>query len=289
MLARQRPWPNSLLGWLRQQSPTFLIAAAVLALHLIVALSGPLWAPYAPTKMLVGAPFAPPSIEHWLGTDNFGRDVFSRLVHGERVVLVLAFSATGLAVIAGSALGLITAYARGWPDEAVMRVVEILLSIPPLILALLILGALGSNYVVVVLTVAFFFTPRVATVVRAAALGVVTEDFITLARLRGESAWSIAVRELLPNVMSSVLVELSLRTGYAVLFIGGLSFLGFGSAPPTPEWGLMINEGRTYITAAPWMVLTPSLALASLVVALSLFTEGISEMLGLSARRERNA
>ena len=288
-LDRQSARPKSFLTWLRRQSPLFLVAAAVLVIHLFVALTGPWWTPYAPTKMLAGKPFAPPSIEHLLGTDNFGRDVFSRLVHGERIVLTLALSAAGIAVVAGSALGVVLAYARGWLDEVVMRVIEISLTIPPLILSLLILGALGSTYPLLVATVAFFFTPRVATVIRAATLGVVTEDFVTAARLRGESAWSIAVQELLPNVMSSVLVEFSLRTGYAVLFIGGLSFLGFGAAPPTPEWGLMINEGRAYITTAPWTVLGPSLALASLVVALSLFTEGISEMLGLSARRERNA
>jgi peptide/nickel transport system permease protein len=116
----------------------------------------------------------------------------------------------------------------------------------------------------------------------------VTEDFVTAAKLRGESAWSIAARELLPNVLASVLVEFSLRTGYAVLFIGGLSFLGFGAAPPTPDWGLMINEGRQYLASALWPVLGPSLALASLVVALSLFTEGLGEFFGLSTQRGRS-
>jgi peptide/nickel transport system permease protein len=287
-IPRRRVGIAGVLASLRRR-PAFLIAAAVLLLHAIVALTGFLWAPYAPNTLLAGEPFSPPSIDHLLGTDNFGRDVFSRLVHGERFVLVQAFSAAGLAVVVGSALGIVTAYVRGWIDNVVMRLVEILLSIPPLILALLILGALGSSYPLVVATVAFFFAPRIMMVIRAAALAVVTEDFVTIAKLRGESAWSIAARELLPNVTSSVFVELSLRTGYAVLFIGGLSFLGFGAAPPTPDWGLMINEGRSFISAAPWPVLGPSLALASLVVALSLFTEGVSESLGLSAKREPTA
>lgn len=288
VLNRGQTSPKRFLASLSRQSPTFLIATAVLILHLVVALSGPWWAPYPPTKMRVGETFAPPSLQHWLGTDNFGRDVFSRLVHGERIVLVLALSTAGASVIIGSGLGIVLAYLRGWPDEVGMRLVDIAMTIPPLILSLLILGALGSSFPLMVVTVAFFFIPRVTTVIRAATLGLVTEDFVTAARLRGESAWSIAVQELLPNVAASVLVEFSLRTGFAVLFIGGLSFLGFGSAPPTPEWGLMINEGRSHISAAPWMVLAPSLALASLVVALSLFTEGISEMLGLSAQRERD-
>ncbi len=278
----------NLLAFLRRQPPAFLLATAVLVTHLIVALTGPLWAPYPPNKLLVGDPYASLSTQHLLGTDNLGRDVFSRVVYGERIVLVLALSAAGLAVSVGAALGLILAYVRGWLDDVAMRVLEILISIPPLILSLLVLGAVGATYPVVILTVAFFFALRVANVVRAATLGVVTEDFVTLARLRGESAWSIAARELLPNVISIVLVEFSLRTGFAVLFIGGLSFLGFGAPPPTPEWGLMINEGRSYITAAPWSVLGPSLALASLVIAVSLFTEGLTEALGLSVRTEHS-
>jgi peptide/nickel transport system permease protein len=276
-----------LYDFLRRQSLAFLIAGGVLVLHVGIALTGPLWAPYSPTELLVGGTFDSPSLQHLLGTDNFGRDVFSRVVHGERVVLALALTSAGLAVVVGSAVGIVVAYVRGWVDETVMRVVEILITVPPLVLALLILGGVGSSYPVVVATVAFFFSVRVATVVRSAALDIVTEDFVTAAKLRGESAWSIARRELLPNVMTSVLVEFSLRTGYAVLFISALSFLGFGAAPPTPEWGLLINEGRSYISSAPWLVWAPSVALASLVIALSLFTEGIGEALGFSTRRER--
>jgi len=277
--------PKGVLTFLRRQPLTFLVVSAVLAIYLLVAVTGPWWAPYPPDELLTGDPFAPPSWDHLLGTDNFGRDVFSRLVHGERLVLGLALATAGLSVIVGSAVGLLSACLRGWPDEVLGRVLEILISIPPLIIALLVLGSLGSSYLLTISLVALFFAIRVATVIRAAALDVVVEDFITLARLRGEPIWSIAVREILPNVSSAVLVEFSLRTGYAVLFIGGLSFLGFGPAPPTPDWGLMINEGRTYISTAPWPVLGPALALAGLVVALSLFTERISDVLGLSAQR----
>lgn len=272
---------------LPRQSPMVLIAGAVLAIHVVVAVTGPLWAPYRPDELLVDRPFAPPSWHHLLGTDNFGRDVFSRLVYGERIMLALALTSAGIATLAGAALGIVTAYLRGWVDEAIGRVNEIVLTIPPLIISLLVLGAAGSSYPLVVALVAFFFAARVATVIRAATLDVVTEDFVTSARLRGESTWSIAARELFPNVLSSALVEFSLRTGYAVLFIAGLSFLGFGASPPTPDWGLMINEGRSYIATAPWPVLGPSLALASLVIGLSLFTEGIGAKLGLTVQRER--
>ncbi len=281
--AEARQAPN--LSALRRQRPTFLAAGGVLVVHLVVAVTGPWWAPYAPRELLVGEPFSGPSIRHWFGTDNLGRDVFSRVVHGERIVLVQALSASGIAIVVGSAIGIVLAYKRAWTDEIAMRGVDILLSIPPLILTLLILGSIGSSNAVIIVTVAFFFTWRVTVTIRAAALGVVTEDFVTKAQLRGESAISVAVREILPNVTPSVLVEFSLRTGYAVFFIGSLSFLGFAAAPPSPEWGLMINEGRQFLSVAKWMVLGPSLALASLVVALSLFTEVVSENLGLSSRR----
>ncbi len=287
-IVRQPPPSKTVLDLLRAQSPTFLVAGVILAIYLVVALTGPLWAPYPPSKMLTGKPYAPPSAQHLFGTDNLGRDVFSRVVHGERVVLSLAVSATGLAVILGTLLGLILGYVRGWVDEVAMRVMDIIISIPPLILTLLVLGSLGASFVLIILTVAFFYMPRVATVVRAATLDVVSEDFVTIATLRGESAWSIAIRELLPNVIATVLIEFSLRTGYAVIFIGSLGFLGFGAAPPTPEWGLMINEGRAYLSTAPWGVLAPSMAIAVLVIALSLFTEGASELFGLSAQQGRN-
>lgn len=264
----------------------FIVATILLAVHAFVALTGPIWAPYASDRLVTRA-FLPPSVEHVFGTDHLGRDVFSRLVHGERIVLALSLSAATLAVVIGSMVGIVLGYLRNVIDDVAMRVIEILLSIPPVILSLLILGALGSSYPLLIATVAFFFIPRVATVIRSATVAVVAEDFVTVARLRGESALSIAWRELLPNVAPAVSVEFSLRTGYAVIFIGGLSFLGFGAAPPAPEWGLMIAEGRGSITGSPWAVLAPSLALASLVVALSLFTEGLGAILGRSTSRER--
>lgn len=271
---------------LRRQSLMFFLALAVLVLHVLVAITGPWLAPFSPTELSVGDTFQGPTLRHWFGTDNLGRDVFSRVLHGERIVLVQALSASLLAIVVGSAVGIVLALRHGWVDDVGMRAVDVLLSIPPLILTLLILGTIGSNNLVIILTVAFFFSWRVAVTIRAAALGVVTEDFVTKARLRGESAMSVAVREILPNVIGSVLVEFSLRTGYAVFFIGSLSFLGFAAAPPSPEWGLMINEGRQFLSTAQWMVLGPSLALASLVVALSLVTEGVSESLGLTTGRE---
>jgi len=254
--------------------------AALLALYLLVAVTAPLWAPYGAAQILVGPPFAGPSLTHPFGTDNLGRDVFSRVVLGSTAVLAMTLSATALAVGIGAAFGTIFGYLRGWPDEIAMRAIDILISIPPLICALLVISALGNSAVLVVLTVALLFAPRVVRVVRAATLSVVTADYVTAAVARGESATSVCVREILPNVAGTVLVEFAIRSGFAVMFIGALGFLGFGAPPPTPEWGLMINEGRSHIAASLWPVLAPAMAMAVLVVAINLFTDGLSRVIG---------
>lgn len=271
---------GGLRRFLGELPPVAAIAAVVLLAYIAIAVTGPLWAPYGPAEVLVGDPFEAPSLDHLLGTDNLGRDVFSRVVYGSRPVLAMAAASTGLAVIIGAVLGLLLAYRRGWIDELAMRVIDILMSIPPLVLALLLISALGSNSVLVVLTVAFLFAPRVARIVRASTLAIVTEDYVTAAVTRGKSALGIAIRELLPNVAGTVFVEFSIRTGYAIVFIGALGFLGFGAPPPAPEWGLMINEGYSNINASFWPVMAPAGAMAVLVIAVNLFTEGLSRLIG---------
>lgn len=276
---------------LLQGSPWVFVAASTLLVgHLLLAVFGSALSSFDPLEQLQGEPFSGPSGEHWLGTDSFGRDVASRLFAGERIMLLQALATSAMAVSVGAALGIVAAYARGWFDAGVMRVVELVLSFPSLIMGMLLLTAVGGNRLTVAVVVAVLFVAPVTTTVRAAALNVVTEDFVTVARLRGESRLEIARREILPNVIPTVFIEFSLRTGYAAILIGSLGFLGFGAAPPTPDWGLMINEGRTYLTAAPWPVLAPALALGSLVVALSLFTEGITDLLsprGLGGEEKR--
>ena len=276
-LPAEVPAYRRLLGAL---PPVATIAALVLLIYAAVAVTGPLWAPYGPAEVLVGDPFEPPSLQHLFGTDNLGRDVFSRVVYGSRPVLAMAVSSTGLAVIIGGIIGLLLAYRRGWIDELAMRIIDIVMSVPPLVLALLLISALSADSVLVVLTVAFLFAPRVARIVRASTLAIVTEDYVTAAVTRGESALGIAMRELLPNVAGTVFVEFSIRTGYAIVFIGALGFLGFGAPPPAPEWGLMINEGYSNINASFWPVMAPAAAMAILVIAVNLFTEGLSRLIG---------
>lgn len=270
-------------GW-RQGPQSFRIGSVILFLHLLVAATGPFWAPYGYGQMGTGAPLAGMSWEHPFGVDQLGRDVFSRVVHGGHIVIMLSISGTFVGLVIGSALGLLSGYLRGWFDEVLMRLVESLISIPFLVLALMAVSTAGpklsGNPLLVVFVVALVYAPRIARLARAAALDIVMRDFVTIARLRGETAWSVVRRELLPNATGVLLVEFALRAGYAPVLIGSLGFLGFGMRPPTPEWGLMISENRALIVTAPITVIGPGLMLASLVVGLNLWTEGLARILG---------
>ena len=264
------------------------IGAAILFVHLVTAVTGPFWAPYGFSQMATGIPLAPASLAHPMGVDQLGRDVFSRVVHGSHIVLLLSLSGTALGLFIGSIIGLLSGYVGGLVDNVVQRLLEALISIPFLVLALLAMVAAGpelsGNPLLVVFVVALVYAPRIARMARTAAIEISTRDFVTIARLRGESAFSVMRRELLPNATSILLVEFALRAGYAPVLIGSLGFLGFGLRPPTPEWGLMISENRSLLMIAPATVVGPGLSLASLVVGLNLFTEGIARILGRTVR-----
>ncbi|WP_137387869.1 ABC transporter permease [Rhodoligotrophos defluvii] len=268
---------------------SFRIGAVILAIQILLAVLGPWIAPFAQQQMMTGRPVQGPDLLHWFGTDQLGRDVFSRTLHGGWIVIVLSASGTILGVALGSVIGLTCGYVRGWLDEIVMRLVEAVLSIPFLVLALLAVSMAGPELsgspLLVVLVVALIYTPRIARMARAAALDIVTRDYVTAARLRGEPTYSVVVREMLPNAMGVLLVEFAVRAGYAPVLIGTLGFLGFGMRPPTPEWGLMISEYRNLLTVQPMAVFGPGLMLASLVIGLNFFTEGLARVLGRSPMR----
>ncbi|WP_258591964.1 ABC transporter permease [Mesorhizobium sp. AR07] len=283
--------PSRLSGLLplwRQTPISFRIGLIVLVIHLIVAITGPFWAPYGFSQMGTGRPLSGMSLAHPFGVDQLGRDIFSRVVHGSHIVILLSLSGTLLGLVIGAILGLLSGYVGGWVDELIQRLLEALISIPFLVLALLAIAAAGSemsgNPVLIVLVVALVYAPRIARMARAAAIDIATRDYVTVARLRGESAWSVMRRELLPNASSVLLVEFALRAGYAPVLIGSLGFLGFGLRPPTPEWGLMISENRALLIISPITVLGPGLSLASLVVGLNLFTEGLARILGRTVK-----
>lgn len=268
--------------------PALLAGAAILFAHLLVALLGPVLAAYGPAQMGAGPPLSGPSWAHPLGIDQLGRDVFSRVLHGGRVVLLLSLSGTALGVALGAAVGLLAGQAGGWADDLAMRGAEVLISIPFLVLALIVMVAVGPGLsghpLTVVGAVALIYAPRVARIARAAAQEIATRDFVTVARLRGDGAWAILWHEVLPNARAVLLVEFALRASYAPILVGSLGFLGFGLRPPTPEWGLVIAENRALLIVAPWAVVGPGLALASLVVGLNLFTDGLARRMGRDVR-----
>jgi peptide/nickel transport system permease protein len=283
-----KPTTASLWSKLGRLPPTMLAGGAILALFLIIALTVDFWAPFPAHKTGTGKPFASPSVKHLFGTDQLGRDVFSRVMLGTQIELSLALGSTLLATVVGGLLGLTSGLVGGWLDQVIMRLVDILISIPFLVLALLIIGGAGpelaGSFVLIALAVAIVYTPRITRMARSVAVDLKTRDFVTIARARGESTLAIVWQELLPGAMSVLLVEFGVRAGYAPIFIGSLGFLGFGVRPPTPEWGLMISENRSAIVSAPVVLFAPALTLTLLVIGLNLFTDGLARILGRTAR-----
>ncbi len=260
-------------------SKTFIAGAAILLFWILVALFWGAVVPYSPQALDPTASLAPPSAEHWFGTDNLGRDVFSRVLAGASSVLTVAPLGTALGMLGGIAVGLVTGYYRGRVDDVVMRVVDALLAFPLIIIAVLVLSVLGPSKVNVILVIGVVFTPIVARTVRSAVLSEREREYVAAARLRGESGLYIMVSEILPNILSPIAVEATIRLGYAIFTSATLSFLSLGIQEPSPDWGLTISIGRVYLQAAPWMVLFPALALATLVVAVNLVADGLLQAL----------
>jgi peptide/nickel transport system permease protein len=289
MTTTQSPvsWSAFRRSW-RILSMSLRIGSIILLIHFAIAATGPAWAPYGPSQIGTGPPLSGMSWAHAFGTDQLGRDVFSRVIYGSRIVILLSLSGTFLGLMIGAAVGLFSGYVGGWIDDVLQRFLEALISIPFLVLALIAIVAVGPAYsgnpVLLALVIALIYSPRIARMARAAAIEIVTRDHVTVAKLRGESAWSVVQRELLPNATSVLLVEFALRAGYAPVLIGSLGFLGFGVRPPTPEWGLVMSENRSLITFSPITVLGPGLMLASLVVGINLSTEGLARILGRTVR-----
>jgi peptide/nickel transport system permease protein len=259
-------------------SKTFIIGSAILLFWIFCAIFGQAVAPRDPFASDPLNRLQAPSADFWFGTDRLGRDVFARVLAGARDILTVAPLATLLGTTLGTALGLITGYFRGVVDDVIMRVMDALLAVPLVILALLALVALGPSNVTVIVVIGIVFTPLVARTVRAAVLSERQLEYVQAARLRNERAPYIMFAEILPNVLPPVIVEFTVRLGYAVFTIAALSFLGFGIQPPAPDWGLQIYENYGFITGNIWWpVLFPALAIASLVVAVNLIADGVAQ------------
>jgi len=241
-----------------------------------IAFIGPYVTPHSPTAF-TAAPFSPAGIGGSFGTDNLGRDVFSRFLAGGQTLLILSLVATILGVGLGALVGVVAGYRRGWLDELLMRTGDVALAFPQIVLALLFLSILGPQLWLLVLMVAIGHLPRVARVVRGAALSIVERDFVKAAESVGIPRWKIMLGEVVPNVSSVLAVEFGLRLTYSIGLVAGLSFLGLGLQPPNADWGLMINENRIALTVSPWSVVLPVLAIAILTVGTNLVTDGLAK------------
>ena len=261
------------------RSKTFLAGSLLVGFWIFCAIFGRAIAPESPFTTDILAKLQAPSGEHWFGTDSLGRDVFSRVLAGARDILVVAPLATLLGTALGTALGLLTGYFRGLVDDVIMRLVDAFLALPIVILGLLSLVALGASRVTVILVIGIVFAPIIARTVRAAVLSERELDYVAAARLRSERAPYIMFAEILPNVAAPILVEFTVRLGYAIFAIATLSFLGFGIQPPAPDWGLQISEHYGLISAGYWWpTLFPALAIATLVVGVNLIADGITHV-----------
>ena len=262
------------------RSKTFLGGTLIVLFWAFCAIFGYSIAPHDPLAQSPSV-LAGPSAHHLFGTDQLGRDVFSRVLAGSRSILTIALAATVLAIVCGTTIGLVTGYYRGKVDDVVSRLVDAILAVPLIVLAVVIIVALGHSTATLIIVVGALFTPLVSRTVRAAVLGEGQLEYVQAARLRGERSPYVLFVEILPNVTGPIIVEATVRLGYAIFTIAGLSFLGFGVQPPSPDWALQIADNYTLLPAGTywWTVLFPALAIASLVIAINLIADGISQVL----------
>jgi peptide/nickel transport system permease protein len=263
---------------LLRRSPTFVIGCLLVGVWVLCAILGTLIAPQDPSADDVLDKLAAPSADHLFGTDRLGRDVLSRVIVGAREILITAPLATILGTVAGTAIGLVTGYYRGVVDEVVMRIVDAMLAVPVIVLALLAIVALGPSRATLVLVIGTVFGMIIAKTVRAAVLSERELEYVQAARLRNERSPYILFAEILPNVMGPIVVEFTVRLGYAIFTIATLAFLGFGADPSIPDWGHDISEHYQFISAGVWWaVLFPSLAIAMLIVGINLMADAIAQ------------
>jgi len=255
------------------------VGAGIFAGIVLLAVVGPWIAPYSPTEF-VAPPYSSPSPpKMWLGSDYIGHDVLTRVLYGGRTVIVLALAATVIGLGLGVTLGLITGYARRWIDESVMRILDVVLAFPQIVLTLLFVSIIGPRLWLIVLMVGISHAPRIARVCRAATLEVAQRDFVHAAEALGVARTKIVFNEILPSVTSPLLVEFGLRLTYSIGLIAALSFLGFGLQPPAADWGLMINENRLGIVIQPWPVFMPVLLIGILTIGTNLIADGLGRAL----------
>lgn len=277
MLAEPRPGQRVIVRFARNRIA--LAGASLVVLFVLVAIVGPLLSPYDPTKPVLASRLQPPSLAHLCGTDDVGRDLLTRIVYGARISLLMGVAAMAIACAIGVPLGMFAGYRAGWWDLAIMRGVDVLLTLPSVILAIAIVSVLGAGVSSVILAVGITAIPAFARLTRAVVLTLRTREFVQAARINGASDLRIFRLHLFPNVLPSLIVQISLGIGTTVLIASALGFLGLGVRPPTPEWGVMLSRGRVYVSSAPHLVFFPGLAIALLVLAFNLLGDGLVDPL----------
>lgn len=268
---------------LLKQSPVALVGAGLILFWVLMAIFAPLVAPFDPVQQI--KPFLPPGTIDGegrlflFGTDQLGRDVFSRVVHGSRTVLTYGVTATLSAYVVGSVAGVCAGYMRGWVDEILSFIANVILSFPVILLYIIIITTIGASGLNIVLAVTFASAPGIMRIVRGLTLDLATRDYVAAAHTRGEGALWVMFVEILPNARGPLIVDACLRLGYVAITIGVLGFLGLGLPPPTPDWGNMINETRSLAMSFPHMILFPCIAISSLVLGFNLLADGVREIM----------
>ncbi len=255
------------------------LGLGIVVVLLVIALTSPWLATHDPRTQVIQDRLKAPSAQYWLGTDTFGRDVFSRLVWGTRISFLLGFFSTGISSIIGTAMGIVSGYYGGWVDTIVMRVVDTLMSFPTILLAMAIVAILGPDLQNIVIAIALTFSPRFARVIRSVALSVREQGYVLAARASGVRHGSIMWKHVLPNVVSSAIVLLTMQIGTAITMEASLSFLGLGGDPAIPTWGGVINDGRGFLQQAPWISGFAGIAITVTVIGFNLLGDAIRDVL----------
>lgn len=256
-----------------------MVGGFFIVFFIITAIVGPYFTPYAPETTDVVNKLAPPSADHWFGTDHHGRDIFSRIIHGMSITLYVGFASVILGATVGVVLGIISGYYGGRIDTIIMRAMDVLLAFPGILLALAIVSVLGGSLQNVIIAVAISSVPVFARIVRGSTLAVKQLEYIDAVRALGASDFRIIFKHILPNVSSPIIVQATLSIATAILSASGLSFLGLGAQPPTPEWGAMLSDGRNYLYNAPHVALYPGIMIVLIVLAFNILGDGLRDAL----------
>jgi len=278
---------NSFLEFYRKLSKNkaALAGAIIVIIFILLAILAPYISPHDPVEMKLSNKLQTPSAEHWLGTDDKGRDILSRLLYGARISLTVGILSTLIGATVGILLGLVSGYYGRWIDSLIMRVCDVLLAFPGILLALAIVAVLGASTTNVIIAVAFFAVPTFARIVRGSVLSVKKLEYIDAIRALGASDFRIIFLHILPNILSPIIVQATLYIASAIITASALSFLGMGTKPPTPEWGTMLSDGRSYIKQAPHVTLFPGMVIFLVVIGFNLFGDGLRDALDPKSKK----